>query len=303
MNRFDETWTAAIRRLEQQLQGGSLEPDEIRTLGTLLRLASFPGALSLAALGERKRDDAPLAGPAFVRALAEGAAHGGSGLDADQIAPLLTALLVERRPAGAGDDVLAELLTAGADRAGVPVRPAEARRIVRLVTTGEFFGDVGSTTAVVLHTLPGLPLAVARDAATSPLDVVPITGALVRDLGLLAFDVPRLLADLRDGTLDDPGRVLVHTMRALYGLGTLATIAETIRSLIDPSNESVRLAIVLYARANGVPIEEADLDTLRTSVLNTTDPDFGPALVAAIIRLRERYGTADLERVLGQLAG
>jgi hypothetical protein len=310
MNRFDETWIAAIRRVERQLEGSTLEPERVQTIGTLLRATNFPGALSLAALGEHRGSGEPMAGAPFLRALAEGAAASprvrDAGLDAGRIEQLLRAVLVERG-GGGGDGIdegtLAEILAAGAERAGVPVRPEEAGRIVRLLTTGEFFGDVASTTAVVLYTVPRLPLAVARDLATSPRHVRPIIRGLRRDLGGLVFDLPRLLADLRDGTLDDPGHILVHTMRALYDFSSPALIAETISTLIHPNNESVRLAIVIYARANGVPIEEADLDVLRTSVLNTAEPDLGPALAAAVVRLRERYGDDDLERVLAHLAG
>jgi hypothetical protein len=64
----------------------------------------------------------------------------------------------------------------------------------------------------------------------------------------------------------------------------------------------VRLAILLYARFNGVPIEERHLDRLHDEVLNPEDPNLGPALRDAVDLLAQRHGggtemTALLQRL------
>jgi hypothetical protein len=63
-----------------------------------------------------------------------------------------------------------------------------------------------------------------------------------------------------------------------------------IRTLLAKDNETFRLAVVLYARSAGIPIEDADLDVLRESVFDTDDPNLGPALDRAIERLEENFG-------------
>lgn len=308
MNDFDETWTQAARHVEKALDG-RLEPQRVRRIVGLLRATNFPGTLALAALGASREGAGAAQGPALLRAMAEGAAQHprarAAGLDAGRIERILGALLVDRARIDdetVDDQLLGALLAAGAERAGVPIRPDEVPRVVRLLTSGEFFGDLGATTAVVVDTVPRLPLALLRDVPDLWTLPPALAIALGRDLGVLLPSLPGMLADLRDGRLDEPPGVLVHTMRALYAMNTLGTIAETISALIQPGNESVRLAVVIYARANGIDIEERHLDLLRETLLDTRDPDLGPVLAEAVVFLRQRYGDEDLERVLGQLA-
>ncbi|MCW5890602.1 MAG: hypothetical protein KIT14_08620 [bacterium] len=308
MNEFEDAWTNAARHVEGAL-AGQLEPRQVQRLVGLLRATSSPGALSLAALGTRPAGAGEGDGSVFLRTLAEGAAQHprvrAVGLDPERIEEILRAILVERTGIdrqGVDAELLGRLLSAGAERAGIPIRPEEVPRIVRLLTSGEFFGDLGETTAIVVDTVPKIPLALLRDVPDLWKLPRVLRLAVRRDLGLLLPAVPTLLGDLRDGRLDHPPGLLVHTMRALYAMTTLRTIAETISALIDPGNQSVRLAIVIYARANGIDIEERHLDLLRGTLLDTQDPDLGPVLAEAIALLRTRYGADDLERVLGQLA-
>src|SRR5262245_27619260 len=169
MNDFDEAWARAGRHATAL--GDRLRPDQVQRIVGLLRGTNFPGALSLTALGAGGGGgDGAADGPAFLRALAEGAAvhprAQEAGLDAERIEQLLRALLVERRGLdgqGIDGDLLGELVAAGAERAGVPIRPKEVPRIVHLLTSGEFSGDLGSTTSIVVDTVPGIPLALLRD--------------------------------------------------------------------------------------------------------------------------------------------
>jgi hypothetical protein len=125
--------------------------------------------------------------------------------------------------------------------------------------------------------------------------------ALRRDLRGTPASVWKVFAQLRDGELDDPPAVLSDTLRVLYATASIAAVAEMIRTLLAKDNESFRLAVILYARSAGIPIEEADLDVLRESVFNTDEPDLGPTLVGAIERLEENLGRNFLNGVLDRL--
>lgn len=75
-----------------------------------------------------------------------------------------------------------------------------------------------------------------------------------------------------------------------------------ISDLIRPENRYVRLALVVYARGNGIPLEDSDVDVLRNNVFNTNHPDLGPVLVAAVDRYLDKRGSAELVTALRQLA-
>ncbi len=176
----------------------------------------------------------------------------------------------------------------------------QTERIASLLSNGEFFRDIGSATAATLSTVRVLPLAVAKDIRWSP-RAIRLLFALRRDLRGTPASVWKVFAQLRGGDLDDPPAVLSHTLRALYATASIAVVSEMIRTLLAKDNETFRLAVILYARSAGIPIEDADLDVLRESVFNTDDPDLGPALVGAIDRLEVNLGRNFLSGVLDRL--
>jgi hypothetical protein len=199
------------------------------------------------------------------------------------------------------DAILERAVEKLAEEAGVSVTPEQVREAAALLATGEFFRDVGDATAAVLFLVRGLPLALRRDMR-GPLRVGRVLVAIVRDVGGGVSAVPSIYRDLRDGKLDDPPVVLGHTLGALYGFASLRSTAETIQELLDPENESVRLAILVYARANGIPLEAADLDVVRETVFARDDPDLGPALVRALERLARDRDLGAIEEMLSGMS-
>jgi hypothetical protein len=130
-----------------------------------------------------------------------------------------------------------------------------------------------------------------------------LLAAITQDVAGTPFIPLRVLQDLLDdGKLNHPPGVLRHTMASLLGFASLATTAHMISELISPENRSVRLALVVYAHANGIPLEDADLDLLRNDVLNTDHPDLGPVLVAAVDRYLDQKGAGQLVTALRQVA-
>src|SRR5262249_41846665 len=135
----------------------------------------FPGRLAF--LGGGRDGDGPVGGQ-LIEAAAELAARQPAlaqhGVDAAMAARVLRAILIDRR---APTDLLADqsLQAAALEAAahvlashGVGVSPDDARTALRLLTTGEFFGDVASTTATVVRFVPTLPLEIGRDIPRMP---------------------------------------------------------------------------------------------------------------------------------------
>lgn len=175
---------------------------------------------------------------------------------------------------------------------GVPIRIDEARAVVELLSTGELVVDVVTGLRAVLVLVPRLPRALARDALTLPELPHEVVAAIRADL---KDDAPRTLrdviVDLRDGRLDDRRRILTNTLRVLLAEATPGALVETIRALIGPENQTVRLAVIVYARTQGIDLDEKDLDALHRA-LDPANPDLGVFLDRGLERVVEAYQDA-----------
>jgi hypothetical protein len=308
MDRFHELWLRATKTAEDGLAREGMPADRTRGVVHLLNQVNFPAALALLGKGSTKGKvgDDLLAAAAKEAAKQPGLAS--RGIDAAGAERMLKALWVHRsNPRDVlNDEAVLGLLTEVAAKelanSGVVVRPEEARKALNLLATGEFFHDAAGTTAAVLHVIPKLPIALVKDVPKTPFWILKLGQAAALDLGGIAFRAPAVVTDILDGTLDNPPALMTHTLRALYGMAGIRTVAEMIGTLLAPENESVRLALVLYARANGVPLEPEHLDAVRTSLLNTGSPDLGPLLVVGLAELRKRYGAEKWENILQAMA-
>ncbi len=173
-------------------------------------------------------------------------------------------------------------------------------RVADLLATGEFYRDIASTTAAILATAHELPLAIAEDIRWSP-RAIRLLLALSRDLRGTPASAWAVFAQLRGGELERPPALLTHTLRILYATASIAAISEMIRTLLAKDNETFRLAVVVYARSAGIPIQDADLDVLRESAFSTDDPNLGPTLDRAIERLEEDLDRSSLIGILERL--
>jgi hypothetical protein len=300
MDRFEEAWNEGLKQAERRLRAKS---PAASLLTRRLQGVCFPAALSLFAepkkLGQEK-------GGSVIAAAAKKAATekalARSGLDAEAIEDVLAALLVERRrPSDVLRDpkVAVPLVRAALASQGIETSPAEARDVVALLESGEFFGDLADVTGAVFRVFPRLPRAILKDVPTVPVRSVGLLGALLADVHDMLGGLRMIAEDVAaDGRLDASPRVLNRTLTKLYGVATVATTRDLVRQLIQPKNRAVRLAIILYARANGVPLTEKHLDVLYERVLSPDDPDLGPALAVATETLAARYAPAEIEEVL-----
>lgn len=275
MKGFDGLWNAAVDRIQ-----GERLADQLRAL-------DFPAALAVLGVGQ-----APSPGP--PPDLLDQVAGQVGGAEGERLRLALQQLFVGRKPPGeaGSQDVLIRALQVGGGlvRPGLPVTPEEATRVIELVRSGEFFSDAAGTTSAVVQLTQELPGALVRGIPRTPSRIGELGEALARD-GADAFGhVSQLAADLLDGHLDRPPRPLTNTLRWLYGHAAAAAVAETVRRIIARDNETARLALLIYARAHGIPLTPEGLDALHDGPLNPQDPDLGPALVAGVETLSAQRG-------------
>lgn len=172
------------------------------------------------------------------------------------------------------------------------------RRAAQLLLSGRFLGDLAEAFAVIAYTIPELPLDIAQDIRTLPQVPKSLIAAITRDLGETPSAIDAVIQNLRrDGTITSQPTVMTHTMRAIYRQATARQLATTIHSHLG--NESVRLAIILFARSKGVTISQEDLDQVRKAI-DPSAPNLGELLAPGYRQLNKRYGKAQALEILKQ---
>jgi hypothetical protein len=311
MGDFDRLIEVAIEHLRGRLFARGWSSTEIGALAGRIARLNFPGLLAVLGAGNQRSG---LLGAELLSAAAQDVAFEGppdQKLEPGAVQRFLVDVLQRHRSLSdipvresEGEELKRERFKQGiaalARRSGMLPSLDQTERIASLLSNGEFFRDIGSATAATLWTVRALPLAVAEDIHWSP-RAIRLLLALRRDLRGTPASAWKVFAQLRGGELDDPPAVLSNTLRVLYETASIAAVSEMIRTLLAKDNESFRLAVVLYARSAGIPIEEADLDVLRDSVFDTDEPDLGPALARAVERLERNLGRNFLNGVLDRL--
>ena len=168
----------------------------------------------------------------------------------------------------------------------LPVTPDQARELTALLRSpGTIAVDLVEVTEVLLDTAPALPAALLHDLVTTP----------VRDWHLLrgvATDMVELVAR----PAGERRGLFRHTVQALYRARTFEATAAAVRRITQPTNRTARLAIVLTARAHGVPARSEHLDLLQRAI-DRDDPDLG-RLVGGIVEILVQMYSRDAVRLL-----
>lgn len=173
-----------------------------------------------------------------------------------------------------------------------------AQQAARLLLTGQFFGDIADAFATIFHVVPGLPLDLSQDFHTLPRLPRRLVLAITRDLGDTPSTIEQVMTDLRtDGKINSQPKILSHTIGVLYRQATAQQIATTIHTLLG--NESVRLAIMVFARSKGVTISPEDLDRVRAAI-NPREPNLGELLAPGYQHLRTQFGDDPARELLDQ---
>jgi hypothetical protein len=290
MSKFDDLWRSAVTGLRD----GSF--------ATALGRMGTPPQLALLA----SRGDDAVDPPSLADASRDVAADPGvASMSPADVAAALGALFTERGRGSVDGDRLAAVARAAARRlVGSQLSESEAREIVALVRNRDFFGDLVRSTGAIALAVPALARTLPATLTDAPGFLRRLLESIFGDLAsLVQGQLQGLARDLADGTIDDPPRVLDRTLGTLYGEASIARTVAAVRSLVARDNRSVRIAILLYARLNGVPIEERHLDRLHDEVLNPDAPNLGPALQDAVdLLVRRRGGPSGMQDLLARLA-
>jgi hypothetical protein len=162
----------------------------------------------------------------------------------------------------------------------LPLTPGQARDVLSLLETPDRvvldLADGVSAIAEALHRLPG---AVAHDVLNAPAQLAGLVEALVAD-------GHAIIATGREA----PSGLFHNTLRALHRSAMFSTRAELLRRLTRPENKTVRLAVVVAARGQGIPLQTSDLDVVRRGLLDPDTADLAPVLAQALNRLVRVYG-------------
>jgi hypothetical protein len=230
-----------------------------------------------------------------------------------EMSPMALMLLLAK---GAGDstsgaagsggthDVLEEVVRRAAERNGFDEQ--HVREAMVLLRNGTFERDLAMVVAETSRAVGQMPAAVARSVRrtlANPLRVFGFMFAVVRDLKELPFEAGGLshreFERLMRGGAAGPDReypLFDHTFEALYQIEPISVLKDWVLEVT--ARESVQLALIVYARTQGVEIQKADIEAARRSF---AQGNLTPALVQGIDYFRREHADRFPE-VLGMLA-
>lgn len=79
------------------------------------------------------------------------------------------------------------------------------------------------------------------------------------------------------------------------------TAGKTAKIFIRPENRTFRLAILAYARMNGVNIEEKNIDDLYNFLEKGRESDFDALIEGGLHTMKDQYGLTDIEEAAQKL--
>ncbi len=178
-----------------------------------------------------------------------------------------------------------ELEQVAKDKAGEnsPLRREEAEQVYELIKSGEVFGDLFYTLNVIFNLI-------IRADSFSNLDnsfkayfsaLTHLPESIVSDLDpVIAFNnISAQIKLAKEGEpLENPA-ILNNTLKTIYSAPEVGNTIDVISALLAPENESLRIALLVYARLNGVNLEQQDIDKVRSTILNRDEPNLGSLLL------------------------
>jgi hypothetical protein len=241
---------------------------------------------------------------------------GGAPIPGFGVAPMLVVAalgtrtddtgIVNTTPQPINAKLVDQVLAQAAGQLPVPIKPDEAKRVLALLQSGQFHNDIAQgirELLIFLQVAPRSAIQTLLQAPSLPTDLVQAVSAdLVEELN--EGSVRAFLVNAKDGKIDDPPNFLRNTLRVVLALATPHAVIETLRELIAPDNETFRLALIIYARSQGIDLTPEDLDALRKA-LDPAAPNLGVLFGRGLAYVRRRTGgpneAADIVQRLGFL--
>ena len=182
-----------------------------------------------------------------------------------------------------------ELKQVAIEKAGdsSPLPPDEARRAFELIVSGEIVEDLFYSLKVI-YSLIIKPDRFSNldDSFEAYLDsLIQLPGSLIADLNpRSAFDrISNQIGLVKAGDPPDDPEILDRTLQTIFSAPEIGNTIDVISALLAPENESLRIALLVYARLNGVNLEQQDIDKVRDTILVSDDPNLGSLLGYVLI--------------------
>ena len=178
-----------------------------------------------------------------------------------------------------------ELLQVSKEKAGEnsPLSPEEAKRSLELIKSGEIFNDIFYSFNVIfsLITNPERFTHLGDNFKSHIKAVFQLPKSLISDLNPQSV-FERVSAQIervkKREQLEDPV-ILNNTLKTVFLAPEVGNTVEVVSTLLAPENESLRIAVLVYARLNGINLEQKDIDEVRGTILNKDDPKLGALLM------------------------
>ncbi|MDD5410280.1 MAG: hypothetical protein PHF31_02535 [Methylobacter sp.] len=162
-----------------------------------------------------------------------------------------------------------------------PLRPDEAEAVVGLIHSGELFTDLVYTLTRIFKLILG-ELGNIRTVPSIIPDLIEIPAAIVSDL-INVWDFLRRLDQLieliKSGKQAKNPEILNNTLKTIFQIAIIGDAIDTANSLFSEENQSLRIALLIYARLHKINLEEADIDAVRVTILNKDNPQLGVLLI------------------------
>ncbi len=165
----------------------------------------------------------------------------------------------------------------------------EITKAVQLIKTGKFYKDIIRAASTSIKLFPQLRNSINKELISPNIAICPISS--------ISTGTKDIIKD-PSSIIKDP-QLLESMLSCAYKNKPVEAVAQTASTLLQ--NDSIKLAIIVYARANGINLNEGDLDALRNTVLNTESPDFDILVDRGIVRLKEKYNGDRVNVLLNEM--
>ena len=298
-NAFEDLVERAISNLEARPPNG-YSPQQISKLGNSVRKLSFPALVVLLAGGSFDRT----AGETFLDrgASATSRALGDEQIQKERIKSFFMSIFLERRrpsEAEKNSDIRQRMLDTGLkhlskNALGTYATDDEIQEIIEILETGRFWTDASTVTEIVYRGAMGVPNDVFESLKDAKLARWPL-----ETLKAISRDAEAHSITSAHRTGSHP--VLQETLTEFQRLAPVGRTAAMLRRVLDRDNRSVRLALILYARAHGISgIDDGAIDKI-VQALDPEHPDLGPLIREAADRLGKNYCADHANRVVDRL--
>ena len=168
-----------------------------------------------------------------------------------------------------------------------PLQPDEAKRAFELITSGEIFKDLFYSFNVIFSlTVKPKRFSILEDnfkAYVTALVRLPESVIADLDPGTAFANLTDQIEQLKAGENPDDPEILNNTLKTIYSTPEVANTIDIFSALLAPENESLRIALLVYARLNGINLQAEDIDKVRATILVKENPNLG-SLFAYLLR-------------------